>query len=146
MIRGVAKAALALVVGLFTLAVVLVSWSGYRVTSAMNYGALRMPVAMCLDARHLELRRADKVPQKIVDQVLTRQIVTHYRRYKKRILPHSLQMLSSHIGWQTFWSADSRRRLYDDIERRMRPCPGAMKRYLQRKKMLRQSLTTPIPL
>jgi hypothetical protein len=141
-----AKAALITSALIISFALVLVAWCGWRVTTAMNHGALIFRPAMCFDARHLAFKNDDLVPQKLVDHVLTSQITQHYRRYKKRILPDSIVMLTNQIGWQIFWSADSRRRMYATIERRMRPCPGAMKCYLERKKMLRQSHTVAIPL
>jgi hypothetical protein len=127
--RAIIKYALFALALLISFALILVAWCGWRVTTAMNHGALTYRAAMCLDVQHLADRDADAVPQSKMDEVLTWQIVGHYYRYRKRIVPDSMVILSSQIGWRTFWSADSRRRMYKTVERRMRPCPGAMKRY-----------------
>jgi hypothetical protein len=123
------QSALALLLLLITVFTAVVCWSGYRVTSAMNYGALRAKVIICIDARHMALRDSGKVPQNTVDNVLARQIWAHYYFNPKRKLPHHILLLSSDIGWQTFWSPDERRQIYESLERRMRPCPGALKRF-----------------
>jgi hypothetical protein len=131
MIRTLVKLTSMLLAASVAAVIILVSWSGYRVSSAMNHGALRMAVAMCMDERHLILRERKQVPQRIIDQVLARQILAHYQRYRKRRLSDGAVLLSSRIGWQTFWSADDRRGIYDDLERRMRPCPSAVELYRQ---------------
>jgi hypothetical protein len=125
------RSVLGLLLLLIAVVTIAICWSGYRVTSAMNHGALRARVATCLDVRHLELREAGRVSQKIVDHVLSRQIAAHYFQYPKRRLPYSLMLLSSQTGWQTFWSPDERRQMYLSLERRMPPCPSALQRFLE---------------
>ncbi len=98
-------------------------------TSAINYGALRAKVAVCLDVRHISHIERGYVPQGTVDNVLTRQIWAHYYNNPKRRLPHHFLLASSGIGWWTFWSTDDRRSIYQDMERRMPPCPDAVTRY-----------------
>lgn len=126
MIRLALRSALALLVLTITIVTIIVSWSGYRMTSAMNHGALKAKVAMCLD-----FREAGQVPQQITDQLLTRQIAAHYLRHRKRQLPYSLLLLSSQTGWQAFWSPDERRQIYMNLERRIPPCPAALIRFLE---------------
>ncbi len=114
---------------LAAIAIAAIAWSGYRVTSAMNHGALKAAVAMCMDRQHLLLREADRVPQRVVDQVLTLQIWYHHARMRKRWLPDTILLKSSRIGWQVFWSREERRQLYKGIEPRLRPCPEAIELY-----------------
>jgi uncharacterized membrane protein (Fun14 family) len=125
------RSALAVVLLAVTIVTISVCWSGYRVTSAINHGALRAQVAMCMDVRHLNLREAGLVPQRIIDKALTQQIAAHYLRYRKRVLPYSALLLSSQTGWTTFWSVEERRQIYTELERRMPPCPAARARFLE---------------
>jgi hypothetical protein len=106
-----------------------VAWSGYRVTSAMNHGALKSAIVMCMDQRHLLQREENRVPQKVMDHVLILQIWFHHARMRGRKLPDSILLKSSRIGWQTFWSDEERQQLYTGIEPRMRPCPNAIDLY-----------------
>jgi hypothetical protein len=128
-IRLAVHSALAVALSIITVVTVFVCWSGYRVTSAINHGALRAVVHLCSDARHLVQRKSGQVPQKMVDRVLARQIWGFYYNNPKRKLSHHIILQSSWIGWETFWSPDDRRQIYLTLERRMRPCPGAIKHF-----------------
>jgi hypothetical protein len=132
-IRLAAKSLLMVLALLVAILISAVSWSGYRVNSAIIHGALRAKVEQCIDARHMALRDNKHVPQPLIDNVLARQVQAYYHDNPQRSLQHHILRASSDVGWRSFWSVDDRREIYQRIERRMRPCPGATRRYQQSK-------------